>query len=731
MAIQDSSLGLALGPLEPPAPLPAPKRAPDATSASAAPLLFDIASDTPLPELPQTDLPTLEEIADDEPANGSPRRGRPGLWFAGDALMCACPDCAAPMTVRTFLMVADCWNCATSIELDETLEREARRMLADRAAKSSEGTPAAALAQHGGSASRPTSPTTRTPHDSDHQRSRPAAAAAAPPASSSPSLPARERPTPRNEGQTSSPRPPEKTTPLRRSPPSRSPSNRKRTPASVAETRRRIRRLTAASIVSAWLSGLLSMTPAWLISAVLHCVVLAILALIAVPDEDRSPHIILSTQRSTEREAGDTVHLTAEDDAQFDLPVPKEFDLSNPEVKQALLVANQEARELRVDPDALEPLRPQLAHVKKQIGSAAAHTSLAARDPRVRIEMVEREGGTTLTESAVARALRWLAGEQNDDGGWSLDQGGKSDEAATSLALLPFLGAGQTHLNGVYKNEVAGGLHWLVEHQRDDGDLRFRFRNSSNYGMYAHGQGTIVLCEAYAMEGDERLRAPAQKAVDFIVAAQHPAGGWRYRPRQEGDTSVLGWQLMALQSARVAGLTVPDATFALADQYLDSVQAKNLPANRGRRNLTFGDKQDRDFGYAYQPRARTTRTMTAEALLCRMYNGWTEQHPDLNEDITWLALNHLPDGNDPDMYYWYYGTQVFHHLGGARWERWNSRMRDILVLSQERRGRDAGSWPTRSAHDRTGGRIYTTSLAACTLEVYYRHLPVFRQIKLD
>jgi hypothetical protein len=83
------------------------------------------------------------------------------------------------------------------------------------------------------------------------------------------------------------------------------------------------------------------------------------------------------------------------------------------------------------------------------------------------------------------------------------------------------------------------------------------------------------------------------------------------------------------------------------------------------------------------------------------------------------------------VYYWYYGTQTMHHFGGEEWEKWNLQMREILVSTQEKNGVNAGSWPPRDNHSNSGGRIYTTSLAVCTLEVYYRHLPVFKQLKLD
>jgi hypothetical protein len=286
------------------------------------------------------------------------------------------------------------------------------------------------------------------------------------------------------------------------------------------------------------------------------------------------------------------------------------------------------------------------------------------------------------------------------------------------LALLPFLGAGQTHLAGRYQPAVAQGLRWLVDHQRDDGDLRAG--SSGNTGMYAHGQGAIVLCEAFLMTGDEQLRIPAQKSIDFIVNAQYPDGGWRYKPNDEAspserrsDTSVVGWQLMALQSARAAHLTVPDETFELASHFLDSVQSQD-----GAR-------------YAYQPRHRATHVMTAEALLCRIYLGWTKEDPALIEGVQWLADQHMPSTGNTNIYYWYYATQTFHHVGGTPWEQWNLRMRDILVDTQVRSGRHAGSWDPRGGHASAGGRVYMTSLAVCTLEVYYRHLPIFRQIELE
>ncbi len=89
-------------------------------------------------------------------------------------------------------------------------------------------------------------------------------------------------------------------------------------------------------------------------------------------------------------------------------------------------------------------------------------------------------------------------------------------------------------------------------------------------------------------------------------------------------------------------------------------------------------------------------------------------------------VGNLPNRISGDFYYWYYATQVMHNLGGDHWEQWNVAMRDLLVNTQEQHGHAAGSWPPMAGHDHSGGRLYATALAACILEVYYRHLPLYR-----
>lgn len=598
------------------------------------------------------------------------------IWLDGNSLICACPDCAAPISIRMWLLMADCWQCGCSVELTSEQERSIKSILGEE--------PTAETRQH---AAR---------QHSAHQI----------PAAHLPVAPPRP----------SSPRP---TSPRRHSVSSHE------APLSLPGQARPVPPQVATRW--SWRDTFRQM-PAWLVSMLFHMVLLALFALMIFEGDQEDPYIVLSIQANRmHRQGGEVQFQNPLDTFEYDLPVPPEDQPKTPQQERALAQAAQDAKALQADPNAALPQLPDVRQVKQRLRSSESiQRTLAARDPRVRVEMVRREGGTTLTEAAVARGLHWMAEHQSPDGSWSLHRFNKlpqcgnrcrghgsvrSDSAATALCLLPFLGASQTHQTGIYQSCVSKGLRWLLNHQRPDGDLRAD--SQGNAGMYAHGQAAIVLCEAYALSRDEQLRTAAQAAIDFIVNSQHADGGWRYKPGDEGDTSVLGWQLMALQSARAAGLTVPDTTLALTTNYLDSVS------------------YDDGSRYSYQPNRRPTHVMTAEALLCRMYLGWKKDFAGLEQGVRYLRRKHMPNAQGTNFYYWYYATQVMHHFGGKPWEQWNLQMRDILVESQVRRGHAAGSWDPRGGHASQAGRLYSTAMAVCTLEVYYRHAPIFRQIELD
>jgi RNA polymerase sigma-70 factor (ECF subfamily) len=274
----------------------------------------------------------------------------------------------------------------------------------------------------------------------------------------------------------------------------------------------------------------------------------------------------------------------------------------------------------------------------------------------LRERLLERAGDNARSEAAVAAGLDWLARHQAADGHWSLNhfdadghcnctgEGTANDIAGTAFGLWPFLGAGVSHRDGGkagHARTVEHGLVFLVKKQKKDGDF--------GGGMYAHGLATLALCEAYGLTADPALKEPAQRALDYIVAAQSPGGGgWRYAPRRDSDTSVTAWQVQALRRGELAGLQVPKATYDGATRWLDSCESP-------------------DGGYGYIGPQQPTPTMTAAGLLCRQYLGWGKRTSTLRQGVEHLELQ-PPDAVN-NLYFLHHATLVMYNLGGARCRR--------------------------------------------------------------
>jgi hypothetical protein len=348
------------------------------------------------------------------------------------------------------------------------------------------------------------------------------------------------------------------------------------------------------------------------------------------------------------------------------------------------------------------------------------------RSGSTRQQMLREGGGNTVSEAAVAAGLKWLSQHQAPDGHWSLDgfrQHGRcnctgegntnNDIAGTAFGLLPFLAAGKTHKrsadNETYYKVVEKGLKYLAVKQNKEG-----YFGGGPY--YAQGLASIAMCEAVGLTSDSALKPYAQRAINNIARAQNANGGWDYSPgTMRTDTSVSGWQLMALKSGQMAGLEVPKNALENSTRWLDRVQLNSEGS-----------------GYGYDGPG-DTETMTSVGLLCREYLGWGPRNPGLIKGVQKLGEKFAPEPYRNNMYYYYYATQVMHHFGGEAWQKWNPKMRDTLINRQDM-GRDRahphqkGSWsPAGDGHGGAGGRVMITSLSLLSLEVYYRYLPLYRR----
>jgi len=503
----------------------------------------------------------------------------------------------------------------------------------------------------------------------------------------------------------------------------------------------------------------LRVVPAWIISAGIHGLLIFLFWMVvgdprALAKEDETPAPTESVNTKVEPTEQQEIPLT-NPDVGIDPEVPTNYDVNRIEEVSVPgpvdpnasvgIVGAPEGPQVNIPPppgsgrgQGGAPDLPDVAGTgvmgRDIIGGFRGFQNVpggfAGRSGSTREKMVSEGGGSKASEAAVAKGLRWLALHQSPDGNWALDQfnlharrgvneatffndnasgkGQKNDTAGAAFGLLPFLAAGITHKpsgkpqDDQYVKTVQRAVAYLVSKQGKDG--------SFPGGMYAHGLASIAMCEIYGLTADPSLKRPAQAALLYIIQAQDPnGGGWRYQPRQGGDTSVVGWQVMALKSGQMSGLNIPKNTLDGADRWLTACES------------TDGG------GYGYTGPGDSP-TMSAVGLLCRMYLGTPRRNPALRNGID--KLKKYAPNSQKNIYYEYYATQVFHHMGGDAWDYWNdpkgsTGMRDVLVKRQD----NDGSWdPRGDGFGSHGGRVMQTSLSLLTLEVYYRHLPLYQRV---
>jgi hypothetical protein len=352
------------------------------------------------------------------------------------------------------------------------------------------------------------------------------------------------------------------------------------------------------------------------------------------------------------------------------------------------------------------------------------------------------DGGTKRkdTDVKVDAALDWLARHQAPDGRWDCDGFSAQcssnrcsghgeathDPGVTGLSLLCFLGRGETHQQGEHKETVKSGLRWLRNVQDTEGCIGPR---TSGQFQYDHAIAALALVEGYGMTQSAQLREPAQRAVGFIQQCRNPYAAWRYGIRDgDNDTSVTGWMVMALKSAKMAELDVEDGAFrdavAWVDRMTDPEYGKVGYQSRGGPVARTTNMQQR-FP------ADRSEALTAAGVLCRVFAGEDPQTSELVRKGMELVAKKLPtwdvDAGTIDMYYWYYGTLASFQVGGEPWRKWNAAMKTAIVDHQ--RGEadrcERGSWDPEDPWSPEGGRVYSTALMTLCLEVYERYPRVF------
>ena len=305
-------------------------------------------------------------------------------------------------------------------------------------------------------------------------------------------------------------------------------------------------------------------------------------------------------------------------------------------------------------------------------------------------------------EESIQRGLRFLASLQNDDG--SFGRGQFSHHAGiTALCGLAFMADGHLPGRGAYGDNVRRALEFVLSSATETGLLA---AENSHGPMYGHGFATLFLGEIYGMNGeDARVRDTLTRAIDLIINSQNQEGGWRYNPvPYDADISVTICEVMALRSARNAGIKVPKETIERAIAYVRSCQ-------------------NSDGGFRYMSTTGTSLWPRTAAGVASLYYAGVYSDNSIDRGLNYLvdAVNPGSENTGAEAHYFYghyYAVQAMYLAGGKRWAQWWPNIRDEMISKQAVNG----GWM-----DYQAGQAYSTSMALIVLQMPKRYLPIFQK----
>ncbi|TAG09642.1 MAG: hypothetical protein EAZ42_06155 [Verrucomicrobia bacterium] len=354
-----------------------------------------------------------------------------------------------------------------------------------------------------------------------------------------------------------------------------------------------------------------------------------------------------------------------------------------------------------------------------------------------RLSMLKDADGTPEIEAAIKKSLQWLKTSQQPDGSW----GGPFRISMTGLTLLCYLGHCETTQSPEYGENVARGISFLIDiAMKNNGRMANDF-NQKNW-VYEHAIATYALAEAQTFSKNLQFKIPQlestlDRAVELILKAQSPEGGWEYEYLNTGkpDLSIMGWHMQALKAAKAAGVRVPE---------IEAAGRKSIDWITGGGNAGKGR-------FRYNPEI-TTPGMTAIAALCLQQWGrgnsreardavelmmvglsYRTKPPENRADKENYSLLYTLDYDDPnnDLYAWYYMVQAMRNHGGKEWKETNAAIIADILTAQNPDGSFRPE-PTGGAllHIVEGTRfvgdsrpVYLQTLNTLILQVYYRFLP--------
>jgi hypothetical protein len=328
------------------------------------------------------------------------------------------------------------------------------------------------------------------------------------------------------------------------------------------------------------------------------------------------------------------------------------------------------------------------------------------------------------TQKAINEGLDYLVKNQHDDGSWGTGHH-RGNVAITSLAALALMSGGHQPGRGKYGKNVTRALDFILKQEQQFPRGYIYNKEGLLHGlhgpMYGHGFATLFLGEVYGMAHKkalrERLKTTLRNAVKLIVETQNSEGGWRYKPERSGaDISVTICQIMALRSARNAGVAVPKSTVKNCIAYVKNCQ------NFNKRNNFFNDG-----GFRYTLGPGTSGFARSAAGVVALYSAGVYKGAEVKAGLDYLmgfkpGTNNINDDRsrlEMEMHYFYghyYAAQAMWTAGGNYWKQWYPAIRDELLRRQS-----DGSWSDRICPH------YATAMACIILQIPNNYLPILQK----
>lgn len=299
-------------------------------------------------------------------------------------------------------------------------------------------------------------------------------------------------------------------------------------------------------------------------------------------------------------------------------------------------------------------------------------------------------------EKAIEKGLRYLVRNQNGDGSW----GKTYPTAETAVALMAFMVKGHFPKRGPYGTSLDKAVNYLLKRSEATRD---GYLGGPDQGMYEHGLATLALSEVWGESDRPEVGKALKKAVEVILRAQNKEGGWRYAPNPtDADISVTVMHIVALASAKEAGIHVPKETIDKAIRYV--LLCRNT----------------RDNGFAYQPKGDSGFARTAAGVLSLMMCGKRDS-VEVKQGLDYLRKEGQDKFRDVTYYYYahYYAIQCMYQGGDDYYHPWYPKIREGLLQKQQ----SDGSWP----EDSRTTPAFTTSISILVLGVPYRFLPIYQR----